>query len=131
MKKLFLIAGVLVLAVAGIFIFYAMRFGFDAATSAGTPPTSDVEVAKILEKVGEHIRLPNESPVVSVITDIDLLAAQQPFYTGAKNGDILLIYPNVSRAILFDPDEDRIVNVGPIIFENPEGGPEESEEIVE
>ncbi len=84
---------------------------------------SDSQVQDILSSVGRHIKLPDgEKPLVATVADIDLLLEREPFYTGGKNGDILLLYPNAGKAILYAPDEDLIINVGPIILDqNAEG----------
>ncbi len=87
----------------------------------GQPLTGE-QIRGIVEMVRRHMTLPDELPAVGVVKNIDMLRSVQPFYEGAKNGDLLLIYPGISRAILFDLNEDSIINVGPVVFENSEGG---------
>lgn len=94
----------------------------------GATTLSDEDIESIVKMVGKHIKLPDEKPNVGVVTDIASLIQNEPFYQGAENGDVLLIYPSISRAILFDTDQDVIINVGPVVFENPEGGPTVSAE---
>lgn len=79
---------------------------------------TDAQVRDILSSVGRHIKLPaGEEPLVATVADVNLLLEREPFYKGADNGDILLLYPNAGKAILYAPDEDIIVNVGPIIID--------------
>ncbi len=88
---------------------------------------SDTEVKSLIQAVGRHMYLPDEEPLVATIADIDMLVATQPFYQGADNGDILFIYPSISKAILYDPEGDRLINVGPIILdESAEGATDEA-----
>ncbi len=71
------------------------------------------ENADLVEKAGRHILLPADiTPEVTEIVDITKLKSEQPFFENAQNGDYLIIYPN--KAIIYDPDEDIIINVGPV-----------------
>lgn len=128
MRKILIALVVIALAAAG---FFMLRKEEGASDPEDTlimqegQPLSDEQVKEIVRMVGEHMMLPDEMPEVGIVTDIEVLRSTQPFYQNAKNGDILLLYPSISRAILFDPDQDVIINVGPVVFENPEGGPTE------
>ncbi len=114
MKRGLLILIVAVILVVGGFAYYkSSHQTFEAGQKL-----SDSQVEDILTSVGRHIKLPaGETPLVATVADIDLLLQREPFYTGAKNGDILLLYPNAGKAILYAPDEDLIINVGPIILD--------------
>lgn len=133
MKKLALVIVILILVVLGVVVFRKQGSvgtlnGSDLETSIGEgQPLSDDQIQEIVQLVGKHIKLPEEKPNVGVITDIETLLSTQPFYQGAKDGDVLLIYPGISKAILYNLTEDVIINVGPVVFENPEGGPADSE----
>jgi hypothetical protein len=76
------------------------------------------EVQRIVEKVNRLIVLPeDEQPVVATITDAESLSTQQDFFLGASNGDKVVIYQ--SKAIIYSPSKDIIVNVGPVNIEGP------------
>jgi hypothetical protein len=129
-KKTVAIGIIILLIILGV-VAYSKRSTVPALSGSSATPLvgqdqqlTDKQVADIVAQVSQHIKLPDETPNIGVVTDIDALIATQPFYAGAKNGDILLIYPSISRAILFDPDEDVIINVGPVVYDNPEGGPD-------
>ena len=129
MKRTITILIIVILVVLGVVLFRNQDSPDIQSGPAGTigqdgQPLSDEQVEDIVARVSKHIKLPDETPNVGIVTDIETLLSTQPFYEGAENGDILLIYPSISRAILFDLDEDLIINVGPVVFENPEGGPE-------
>jgi hypothetical protein len=65
--------------------------------------------ANLIAKVARHILLPDEAPIIQTVMDVGVFK-NEPFYKNAKNGDKILVYSN--RAILYNPDEDRIIEVG-------------------
>ncbi len=77
------------------------------------------EATMLVEKVGRHMELPaNEKPTVATVTDPDKLK-DQPFFAKAKVGDKVLIYTNAKKAILYNVESDRIVEVAPLNIGNP------------
>lgn len=78
----------------------------------GSP--QNVEAAKrIVERVKKHYAIPgNVDPTVATIVDVETLKARNDFSNLAKNGDHLVITP--TRAVLYDPDRDIIVDVVPV-----------------
>ena len=68
----------------------------------------------VLEQLKKIMVLPEDaSPTIAVITNIDQLKKDQPgFFTDAKNGDRLIIYP--TQAIVFDAGANKIIKVGPV-----------------
>lgn len=106
---------VIIIAVLGFFYF-----------SDSTAPTVDVglgeeaqldeeEIETLVDAVRRHIVLPeDEEPLVATIVNVDELIAEQAFYQGAQNGDVLIIYGSVAKALIYNPREDRLVNVGPV-----------------
>ena len=80
---------------------------------------SQEEINKLVAKAGKLIILPSgENPVVATINDAETLKKEQPFYNDAINGDIILVYATSTRAIIYSPSRDIIVNSGPIFLEN-------------
>ena len=78
------------------------------------------ERTALLAQVSRLIVLPTgEDPTLATVSNIDVLRAQ-PFFSNAKNGDRVLIYANAKKAILYDPDSDKIVEVAPIIIGLPQ-----------
>ena len=81
---------------------------------------NEQETKVLLEKIGKLIELPKEKdPVVATINDAESLATTQDFYTNAHNGDRLVIYRASKKAIIYDEQNDKIVNVGPIYYTDP------------
>lgn len=76
--------------------------------------SQEERTAAILELVGKLYELPEgETPTIATVQDVEKLR-DQPFFEGARNGDILIVFDESSTAILFRPDENRLVKVGPI-----------------
>lgn len=72
------------------------------------------EIKKLVAEVGKLIELPQgETPTIATVTDISKLK-DQPFFAKAKNGDKVLIYANARKAILYDPQAKKIVDIAPI-----------------
>ena len=91
------------------------------ATPDGQVEASKRLVADTLKAVGKLIVLPEEekNPFVFTIQNAEQLASQEPFYTNAKNGDRLIVFSD--RAIIYNPDDNILVNVGPVTFQSANG----------
>lgn len=82
--------------------------------SAATPSDQKAEVAAVVAKVGRLIELPQgETPTIATVSDLQKLQ-DEPFFANAKQGDIVLIYTNAREAYLYDPVQDKLVEVAPI-----------------
>ncbi|OGH77987.1 MAG: hypothetical protein A2469_01140 [Candidatus Magasanikbacteria bacterium RIFOXYC2_FULL_40_16] len=122
----------LFLAVLGGFVWYFMKYQEVKkqinylASPEGRQEIDQQMIGDITEKVGKHIILPQtETPTLATIEDAEALAKEQPFFSNANNGDKVLIYSD--RALIYSPDRDVLVNVGPVYFENEETPPAEGE----
>ncbi|PIT88833.1 MAG: hypothetical protein COU27_03510 [Candidatus Levybacteria bacterium CG10_big_fil_rev_8_21_14_0_10_36_7] len=74
----------------------------------------DEEIEDLLARVGDIIILPpDEKPTIATVTTLDDLAGQ-PFFEKASIGDRVLIYPRARKAILYNPEQHRIIEVAPI-----------------
>lgn len=83
---------------------------------------SEQQTKALLEKISKLILLPSDpNPVVAVINDVESLAADQDFYKDAHNGDKVVIFQSDSKAIIYDENANRLVNVGPIYFNDAQG----------
>lgn len=90
------------------------RSGALAAVPLGTGEhSSDDYIAAIAKK----ILLPkdNIAPRVAIVTDPALLTEEQEFYRGAEVGDVLVVFEESKRAIIYSPRRDIIINVGPVV----------------
>ena len=106
----------LVIGAGSIYAFnvYLIKNPAKAATQM-----QQAQVKDLIAKVGALIILPTgEEPVVATINDAAALIKDQVFYKGAKNGDVVLVYQKASKAIVYSPDRNVIVNVGPIFLQD-------------
>jgi len=76
----------------------------------------DISSEEVIEMVGQLMVLPlDEKPTVATVSDPKKLLGQ-PFFDRAEEGFKVLIYARSGKAILYDPKQDKIVEVGPINF---------------
>lgn len=107
-KLLQLFIPVLLLSSVGILI-YANFDIFKREDSSQKAIQEETE--NLIAEVGELIVLPEgEKPTVATINDSERLKTQ-PFFSKAKNGDIVLIYSIAKKAILYDPIQHKIIEV--------------------
>lgn len=104
----------LVLAVLVIILFSA---GTYYALRIKTAPQD----SQILAKLSTIILLPQGvTPTMAMVTDAGALKKQQPaFFANVKNGDRLIIYPDLPTgqaglAIIYDYQANKIIKVGPV-----------------
>ena len=142
-SKLLLIVGIVLVIVSigfvwllGNYMMVKKELAF-VTTPEGLEQIATQEVQELVKKVGKLIVLPtDEEPSVATIVDADLLAKEQVFYQNASSGDKILIYVQAKKAIIYNPEKNILVNVGPIYLEdNPNGetselSAEETEEVV-
>lgn len=108
---------VLLIVACGCY-FLADRMGYVKAFKMARQYVKQTELSKedkvILEQLKKIMLLPEEeTPTMAIIQDVEKLKTQQPgFFTDAKNGDRLIIYPN--QAIIFDAVANKIIKVGPV-----------------
>lgn len=82
---------------------------------------SEERQRELLSEVSARILLPqDETPTIAMVSDIDRLK-DQPFFAGGQNGDVVLIYMNAKKAILYRPSEKKVVEVAPISLDNADG----------
>ncbi len=85
--------------------------------SAGKQDPQKVVAAQneaLVEEVGKLILLPQgETPTVATVNDLAPLKGQA-FFDHAKIGDKVLIYTTARKAFLFDPAQNKIIEVAPI-----------------
>ena len=129
---IFYIVGFIVLVILGvIFYIYGYQYrrhndsiNYEKSISSDVVEEikADVEVEKkdevevLLEKIGELIDLPNETPTIARIDDVTKVA-DQPFFVNAANGDIVLFYTSAEKAILYRPSTHKIIEVSSIVLE--------------
>jgi len=115
-RKYVLIGGLVILIAAAAFPSLYFYRQYQSVKSNASP---DVSVDALVAKVGKHILLPTgETPTVMTVKDKEKLSGQL-FFANGKNGDKVLIYEKAKKAFLYDPDSDKIIEVGPISVNSP------------
>lgn len=85
------------LLIAGSIFFWYTKSGEDDA-------------ARTIRAVAELVVVPRETPLVTTVTDPSKLS-DTPLRGEAEVGDKVLFYTNAKRAILYRPNENRIVDM--------------------
>lgn len=117
-KILFVFIGVII-GIGGTFL-YIQKYGIPSEKILNNVSQAEEskKIQEITEKVGKLMLLPEgETPVLAAINDVETLAKEQAFYVGSQNGDIVLVYKQALKAIIYSPTKDIIINVGPVTVE--------------
>ncbi|OGC98042.1 hypothetical protein A2634_02650 [Candidatus Amesbacteria bacterium RIFCSPHIGHO2_01_FULL_48_32] len=79
--------------------------------------TTAIDQQKILSDISKIIDLPtDEEPTIASVNDKSKLA-NQPFFARAENQDVILVYSNAKKAILYRPSLNKIIEVSLINVE--------------
>ena len=117
LKKIFLF-GLIAFVFIGVIV--GGSFWFLGKKNKDKTPSQEEVLSKIesvTKEVSKLILLPSETPSLATVMDADVLKKDQPFYQNAQNGDIVLLYIQERRAIIYNPSEKKLVNVGPIVID--------------
>ena len=110
-----LIVGVVI----GAGAFWALNKTMMKSTVSPVSQVAQNQVKDLIAKVGKLVLLPTgEEPVIATINDAAGLTKQQPFYKGSQNGDVVLVYQKAAKAIVYSPERNIIVNVGPVVLQD-------------
>ena len=97
--------------VCGIILYLYMSGGND---SIKTTSTKEKSAEEIVASVGKLLDVPSgETPTIAMVKDLSKLK-DQPFFAKAKIGDYVLIYSINSKAILYDPIANKVIEVAPL-----------------
>lgn len=109
----------LIVTMSGLAIYFQRE-----ASSLKSDPNRAVQeqVNALIADLGRHIILPEgEQPIIATVTDTDVLKAQE-FFKNAKVGDRVFVYKEAKKAFLYDPAQDKVVNVSPVNFNSDQQG---------
>lgn len=105
-----------IVAVAGVGSSYYFYTEFQAI-KANPQALTEKENQTLVAKLGQLIVLPDEQPTVATVADPNKLK-DQAFFAKAKVGDKVFIFTNAKKAILYDEENNKIVEVAPINIGN-------------
>jgi hypothetical protein len=117
----------LILGIAVVLLAAGLGFALWQNYKLQQPGTREQIVAaeneRLADEVAEMILVPDESPTIANIVDVEALKKNNAdFYKDAVNGDRLLIYS--TKAIIFREPESKIINVSPVKITGTEEGVE-------
>lgn len=81
---------------------------------------SQEEVSVLTKELSRFMVVPNEEPLIFTISDVDYLVQEQKFFEHASNGDILFVFPEAEKAVVYSQKRERIINAGPVNFDQPD-----------
>ena len=70
----------------------------------------------LLAELEKRMVLPKGNPLIFNVSDLPQLTTQN-FFNGSKPTDKLFIFEKDEKAIIYDPLDHKIVNVGPFIIQ--------------
>lgn len=111
-KKVLLIANVLLLiGLAGVsaYLFMENKDLNDQITL-----TTEEKNARLIEEINEVFDLPEEEPVVAVVTDPEEFKKQYSAFDNAESGDYLLFYRKARLNVLYRSSEKRVVKTATV-----------------
>ena len=105
--KIVIIGAVLLILLIILSVFFSIS---NQADYVNSPPTDQ----QILAQLKKIIFLPDDiAPSMAIVMDDQTLKKQQPeFFANVKNGDRLIIYPDL--AIIYDYNANKIIKIGPV-----------------
>lgn len=117
-RTIWVAAGAVLAAVAAVILLGALiRIQSpNVSYTAGSLPAGAPVPADVVAAAGKLILLPDETPTVATVTDMEPLRGQA-FFERAQVGDVVLMYPRAARAILYRPSANLIIEVAPIALD--------------
>jgi hypothetical protein len=106
----------MIVAAGGGYLFYNYQQSQQELKNLKESPQTAAkqEIKEVSEKIGALMELPaNEEPTLATVTDIEKLKSQT-FFAKAVNGDKVLIYTESSKAILYRPETNKIIEVASV-----------------
>lgn len=111
-KNILFYIGILIfIAITGVAVYstYELR---QLKNPAYQQQALEKKTKQVIDKVSRIMELPEETPQLATVSDVDVLKKTQSFFVKAQNGDQVLVYSDM--AILFRPSSNKIINVAPV-----------------
>jgi cytoskeletal protein RodZ len=124
------VAAVVVIGGLVAFSVYQYKQAEYLKTPEGVAEIAKKDSDELVSKVSQLIKLPDEEAVVATVDDKDKLR-EQPFFVDVENGDKVLIFSAASRAVIYRPSENRIINSGPIAITAEDAAADEQPAVTE
>lgn len=111
-----IVALAILLLIAGGYVYQTKRINnLKKENSRLSDPqqAAQQEANRLKSDVAQLIELPNETPTIATVVDVEKLKTQA-FFANAQNGDRVLLFPQAKKAILYRPTTKKIIEVAPI-----------------
>lgn len=108
-KPTVILSTLLIIAAIGFAYYYVQYHNVTRNPAADAQKNTDKVVAEISRLM---IITDPTGAVLATITDKSKLAGQK-FFDVSQNGDDLVLFPAMSKAVLYRPSVDKIIDVGP------------------
>ncbi len=107
-----LIVGLMLFVVIGGSLFFGGYFYFQYKKVLANPSSgTQSEIKTLTEKIGKFVDLPtDEEPSIAEVKDTEKLKGQL-FFSGAQNGDKVMIYSKNKKAVLYRPGTGKVIEV--------------------
>jgi hypothetical protein len=69
----------------------------------------------VLSKVRKLVLLPSEEAKIMTVANVAELKKTQRFFAEAEDGDIVLVFENAKKAVVYRPSVNLVVNIAPIL----------------
>lgn len=66
--------------------------------------------AQLIEKIGQVVQLPNETPMAVSVADKEKLSNKQ-LASKVENGDVMLIFAKAKRLVVYRPTAAKVVDM--------------------
>lgn len=115
--RMYALAAIVLIILAGGGYFGYKYYQSKQNSPAAQAAQADAEKKTILGQLSKLMVLPAGDPVLFKVNDQETMRKQQAFFKDTLNGDVLLVFQESSKAVIFRPSSGMIVNVGPINFD--------------
>ena len=103
-----------VLLIAIVAVLFGAYFYYQWSLLKQNPQAvAQAEVQELVSKVAKLLVLPDETPTVATVADVEALKGQA-FFAKAVKGDKVLIYTTAKKAILYSVGLNKILEVAPL-----------------
>ena len=116
MEKKILIIILAIFILTPPFIYFSRESGKAVVKFSPKVLGTQSSAQEIISKVRKLMELPDEDPTMATITDRVKLEGK-PFFVRAQNGDKVLIFQSIKKAILYRESANKIIDVGSINVE--------------
>ena len=100
-----------------VYWYIQMHPGTNASITINNPA-----VKAMVQHMESVVALPEETPSVVAVTDVNKLQSQ-PFFQKAQNGDVIFIFEKARRIFLYRPSTRKIIDTVPLVFITPTSQP--------